>query len=447
MTGAARPRSCVRRRRLGLDRSPPWPPTIEGHANPARLAASFAPDVAAAARAGDTIAIALVGDAAGMLAATACAAAAHLPSEGCDLAVTGGLAALGPILTDALQAALPPRLRHCPAEGTPLDGAELLARETTTVHEHAVHRAERTAATDALDSLATEAVRPGLDDLDLRPPGAVVQLVLAAERDAQEALSRAAPQLAAVAEAVVVRMRAGGRLFYLGAGTPGRLATLDAAELAPTYSAPPGLVIPLLAGGPDAMRDAVEGAEDDVDAAGQALAVHGLVAGDAVIGIAASGRTPFVVGGLHHARATGALAVAIVNNAGSPAAAAADLAVEILTGPEVVAGSTRMTAGTTQKVALNALSTAVMVALGKTYGARMVDLRASNEKLRRRALRIVQEITGARADEAQAALAAAGFRVKPALVALMAGVDTATAERLLDTAGGRVRGAITKHGG
>ncbi len=416
---------------------------IEGHASPAGMAARFAPDVAEAARAGDAVAGALMRQAARALAGTAAAAAARLPGNGpCDLAITGGLVELGPLLMDPLMAALPPRLRHRTPDGTPLDGAALLTRNGTTIHEPALHRAAASAPRDALDGLATEAVRPGLDDLDLRPPGAIVHLVLDAEREAHHALARAAPQLAAAAEAVAARMRAGGRLFYLGAGTPGRLSTLDAAELAPTYNAPPGLVVPLLAGGPAAMRDAVEGAEDDTAAAGLALDAHGLTPGDAVVGIAASGRTPFVVGGLRHARAAGALTVAIVNNPGSPAAAAADLAVEILTGPELVAGSTRMTAGTTQKIALNALSTAVMIALGKTYGPRMVDLRATNEKLRRRALRIVQEITGAPADTARDALEAAGHRVKPALVALIAGVDTETAERLLHETGGRVRDAI-----
>ncbi len=420
---------------------------IERHASPARMAASFAPDVVEAARAGDAVAGALLRQATMALVGTARAAAARLPGDDpCDLAITGGLVGLGPLLMEPLVAALPARLRLRAPDGTPLDGATLLTRDGTTIHEPSLHRATAPAPVsgprDALDILATEAVRPGLDDLDLRPPGAIVHLVLDAEREAHHALARAAPRLAAAAEAVAARMQAGGRLFYLGAGTPGRLATLDAAELAPTYNAPPGLVIPLLAGGPAAMREAVEGAEDDPAAAGLALDAHGLAPGDAVVGIAASGRTPFVVGGLQHARAIGALTVAIVNNPGSPAAAAADLAVEILTGPELVAGSTRMTAGTTQKIALNALSTAVMIALGKTYGARMVDVRATNEKLRRRALRIVQEITGAPADAARDALEAAGQRVKPALVALIAGVDTATAERLLQEAGGRVRDAI-----
>ena len=255
-------------------------------------------------------------------------------------------------------------------------------------------------------------------------------------------MARAAPALAAAAEAVAARMVAGGRLFTLGAGTPGRLAVLDAAELLPTYNAPPGLVIPLLAGGLDALVRSAEGAEDDLDAAGAALDAHGLGPGDAVVGIAASGRTPYVVGGLRHARARGALTVAVVNNPGSPVAEAADLAVEILTGPEVVAGSTRMLAGTAQKVALNALSTSAMIALGRTYGPWMVDVRATNEKLRRRALRMVCTITGAGEDAAAAALAAADGEVKPAVVALLAGVDAAEAARRLARSGGRVREAL-----
>ena len=218
---------------------------------------------------------------------------------------------------------------------------------------------------------------------------------------------------------------------------------LDAAELAPTYSAPPGLVVPLLAGGPAAMIQAAEGAEDDWAAAAAALDRLDLGVGDAVLGIAASGRTPYVVGGLRHARSRGALTVAVVNNPRSPAAAAAELAVEILTGAEIVAGSTRMTAGTTQKIVLNTLSTTVMIALGKTYGARMVDVRASNEKLRHRALRMVQEITGAAEAPAAAALAEAGGRVKAAVVALLAGVDVAEADRRLAASGGFVRHAIT----
>ncbi len=413
------------------------PAAVEGGANPARTLASFAPDVVAAAASGDAVAAALLDAAAGALADTAAAAAARVPA-GLPVTLTGGLAS---VLAERVAARLGAALH--PPRGTALDGAVLLACDPVTVHEGAVHRAAAVPR-HALDGLATEGMQPGLDDLDLRGPGAVVHLVLAAERSAGDALNRAAPALAAAADAVAARMAAGGRLFYLGAGTPGRLATLDAAELGPTFNAPPGLVVPLLAGGPAAMLEAAEGAEDDTDAAGVALDAHGLAAGDCVVGITASGRTPFVVAGLAHAARRGALTVAVVNNPRSPAAAAAALAVEILTGAELIAGSTRMAAGTAQKIALNALSTAVMVAAGKTYGARMVDVRATNAKLRRRAARIVREVTGVTEADAAAALAASGGRVKPALVALLAKVDPAEAERRLQHSGGRVRQAVAR---
>jgi N-acetylmuramic acid 6-phosphate etherase len=421
---------------------------MEGHEAPPRFAATFAPDVAEAAAAGDPIASALLDRAAAALAATLRVAVRGLNTGGPHpLALTGGLLGPGFPLTERLRSALAEErlpIAHVPAAGTALDGARLLALRSGTVHEPGLHRATAAAAAtpDRLDLLATEGLRPGLEDLDLRSPGDIARLVIEAERTAQSALARAADQLAQAADAVAARMLKGGRLFYLGAGTPGRLAVLDAAELGPTFSAPPDLVIPILAGGPGALREAVEGAEDDPLAAGRELDAHNLTADDAVIGIAASGRTPFVVGGLRHARTRGALAVAIVNNSASPAAAQADIAVEILTGAELVAGSTRMTAGTSQKIALNAISTSAMIALGKTYGARMVDVRANNDKLRRRAHRMVREITGADESEAATALAAAGGRVKTAVVALLANVDAQTADRLLDAASGRVRNAI-----
>ncbi len=419
---------------------------LAGDPNPARIAAGFAPAVADAAASGDAVATTLIAAAARALATTVRAAASRLPGQHIwPFAVVGGLVSLGDVLLAPLHAALADApLAAVAAPGSALDGARLLTTPAATLYDGAVHRAAASAgkAPDSLDTLATEAVRPGLEDLDQRTPGAVVRLALEHERAAQDALLAAAPSLAALADAVADRMRRGGRLFYLGAGTSGRLATLDAAELSPTYSAPPGLVVALLAGGPRAMAQAVEGAEDDAGAAAAALDAHGLSAADAVVGIAASGRTPFVTGGLRHARDHGALTGAIVNNPASPVAAAAEFAVEILTGPEIVAGSTRMAAGTTQKIALNALSTACMVALGRTFGSRMVDLRASNAKLRRRALRTLCEVTGCTEDAAANALAASGGRVKPALVMLLAELDAATAERRLDAAGGHVRRAI-----
>ena len=424
------------------------PARLTADPNPARLAATFAPAVIQTALAGDPVARGLIDAAAAALIATLRAARQHLPADRpFPVALVGGLAAT-PSLTHPLLAALPTlALTLIATPGSALDGARWLATTHTTLFDAHVHRVTKTdtATTDTLDQLATETVRPGLEDLDQRSPAVIVSLSLAAERAAQDALALAAPALGALADAVAARMAQGGRLFYLGAGTPGRLAMLDAAELAPTYSAPPGQVVALLAGGPSAMIQAAEGAEDDAAAAAAALDDHGLTAGDAVIGIAASGRTPFVVGGLIHARSRGALTGAIVNNPGSPAAAAADIAVEILTGPEIVAGSTRMTAGTTQKIALNALSTACMIALGKTYGSRMVDVRASNTKLRRRALRTVCEVAACSETEAAAALASVGGRVKPALVMLLAGIDAATAERRLEAAGGHIRRAMTDH--
>jgi len=295
---------------------------------------------------------------------------------------------------------------------------------------------------EELDRLPTESVRPGLADLDQRPGAELVHLLLAAERDAQAALARAEPQIAAAAEAIAGRMGQGGRLFYLGAGTPGRLAVLDAAELGPTFSVPPGVVVPLLAGGPAAITRAVEGAEDDAATGAADLQAHQPERRDAVVGITASGRTPYVIGGLDHARSVGALAVAVVNNPDTAAAACADHAIEVLTGPEIIAGSTRLTAGTTQKIVLNTLSTAVMIRLGKTYGAWMVDLDATNSKLRRRALRIVRTVTGADEAVAERTLAEANGRVKVAIVALLAGVSPGDAARRLAGSGGRVRAAL-----
>ncbi|WP_369815640.1 N-acetylmuramic acid 6-phosphate etherase [Mycobacterium sp. 852002-40037_SCH5390672] len=285
-----------------------------------------------------------------------------------------------------------------------------------------------------LDALATEAVRPDLYDLDARPIAEVVGLLVAAEAEAHGAVAAAVPQIAAAAEAIAARLDRGGRLIYAGAGTPGRLGVLDAAECAPTFGT--DLVRGVIAGGPGALTEAVEGAEDAFDPADLA----DLTGADVLVGITASGRTPYVLGALEHARGAGALTVAIVNNPGSEASA--DVMIELLTGPEVLAGSTRLTAGTAQKVVLNALSTSVMIALGKAYGPRMVDVRATNAKVRRRAVRIVRDAAGVDEETATAALAAAGGHAKTAIVALRTGVDAAEAAARLDRARGRVRDAL-----
>ncbi|OYV59857.1 MAG: N-acetylglucosamine-6-phosphate deacetylase, partial [Acidocella sp. 21-58-7] len=240
----------------------------------------------------------------------------------------------------------------------------------------------------------TETVRTDLVGLEGRPALQIVETFLAQERAAQTALAFAAPKLAELAQAVAAKLAKGGRLFYAGAGTSGRLALLDAVECGPTFGISEGVIIPLLAGGDMAFLRAAEGAEDNREAAIAALNAEAFSAADALIGIAASGATPFTLAAIEHAQALGGLTGAIVNNVNTAIAAAAQIAVEINSGPEIIAGSTRLSAGTTQKIALNILSSTIMIKLGKTYGPYMVDVRASNEKLRRRAARITAAIAG-----------------------------------------------------
>jgi N-acetylmuramic acid 6-phosphate etherase len=337
------------------------------------------------------------------------------------VALVGGLAGVE---------ALRERLDLIPAAGDALDGALRLG----AIHEPHVLRLRARAVTHGLDALATEAVRPGLDDLDARPIGEIVALLVAAEAEAHGAVAAAIPRIASAAEAIAARLERGGRLVYAGAGTPGRLGVLDAAECAPTFGT--DLVRGVIAGGRAALTEAIEGAED----AFESTDLADLTAADALVGITASGRTPYVLGALEHARAAGALTVAIVNNPSSEASA--DVVIELLTGPEVLAGSTRLTAGTAQKVVLNALSTSVMIALGKAYGPRMVDVRATNAKLRRRAVRIVRDAAGVDEETATAALDAANGHAKTAIVALLAGVNASEAVIRLDRARGRVRDAL-----
>jgi N-acetylmuramic acid 6-phosphate etherase len=294
-----------------------------------------------------------------------------------------------------------------------------------------------------LDLLPTEQVRPDLEDLDARPVEDIVGELLAAEAGVAAALDAARAELAAAAAAIAVRLGQGGRLVYVGAGTPGRIAALDAVECGPTFGVPDGTVVAVVAGGEQAAGRALEEAEDDVEAARERLSELRLSARDVVVGVTASGRTPFVVEALATARAAGARTVAVTNNAGTPVARGADHRVELLTGPEVVGGSTRLTAGTAQKVALNVLSTAAMIRRGRTYGAWMVGVQAGNDKLRRRAARIVQEITGVTAAKAAEALEAASGDTAVALVMLVRGDDPAAASARLHAAGGHVRNALS----
>jgi N-acetylmuramic acid 6-phosphate etherase/N-acetylglucosamine-6-phosphate deacetylase len=288
----------------------------------------------------------------------------------------------------------------------------------------------------------TEYARPDLHDLDERESLDIVKAFLAQEAAAQRALAGVAPQLAELADAVGEKLRAGGRLFYVGAGTSGRLALLDAVECGPTFGIPDGVIIPLLAGGEQAFLRAVEGAEDDAQAAVDALMAHHITQNDALVGIAASGRTPFTLAAVAHANAAGALTGAIVNNLHSALGKAAHIAIEINSGPEVIAGSTRLAAGTAQKIALNILSSTVMIRLGKVYGPYMVDVRATNEKLRQRAMNITATVAGVPEASAEAALAATKMQVKTAIVMLRLGVPADLAAEVLRRAGGSLRKAL-----
>lgn len=293
-----------------------------------------------------------------------------------------------------------------------------------------------------LDGLTTEAGNAATRDLDTMSVAEILTVMNTQDLLVPVAVGRVLPRIAQAVELAVEALRAGGRLVYLGAGTSGRLGVLDATECPPTFGTDPEQVLGILAGGRDALVRSAEGAEDDPALAVADLDRIGLASRDVLVGIAASGRTPYVLGGLDHARGIGCRTVSIACTTPALVSAHADVAIEVDTGPEVLTGSTRLKAGTAQKLVLNLVSTATMVRLGKVYGNLMVDVRPSNEKLRARALRIVVEATGCSTDQARSALAGAGGHAKTAIVMVLADVDAATARARLDAAGGFVRGAL-----
>ena len=296
---------------------------------------------------------------------------------------------------------------------------------------------------------ATAAGLPGTETASARHPHldryGSAELVAAIASDqavAVQAVLAAGAQLAQAVEAALPRLRAGGRLIYAGAGTSGRLGVLDSVELLPTFSWPSARARALMAGGPSAMYLAVEGAEDDHEQGARDLRALAPSAQDVVIGLAASGTTPYVLGVLQAARQAGALTIGMANNALTPVLAAAQCPVLLDTGAEIVSGSTRLKAGTAQKIALNTLSTALMVRLHKVHGNLMVDLRATNAKLRARALRLTRLATGAEEPVARAALEAAEGHVKTAIVMLRAGLPAPEARARLEAAAGSVEQAL-----
>lgn len=293
-----------------------------------------------------------------------------------------------------------------------------------------------------LAALGTEAANPRTADLDAMSTLEVLQAINAEDQTVAAAVQRVLPAVARAVDLVVAARQQGGRLVYVGAGTSGRLGLLDAVECPPTFGTAPEEVVGLLAGGDGAFAVAVEGAEDDPDRAVADLVALDVGPGDVVVGLAASGRTPYVVAALHHAGHVGAGTVSVACNPGSPVSALADVAIEVETGPEVVAGSTRLKAGTAQKMVCNMLSTAAMVRTGKVYRNLMVDVRPTNAKLVDRARRIVA--TAALVDEQRAdeALRAADGHAKTAVVMLLAGCGVEEAQARLVGHGGRVREAV-----
>ncbi|MFG2478536.1 N-acetylmuramic acid 6-phosphate etherase [Streptomyces fagopyri] len=292
-----------------------------------------------------------------------------------------------------------------------------------------------------LSTLGTESRNRRTAELDRMPVTELLATMNDEDQTVAVAVRTALPEIAAAVDKITASLRAGGRLVYLGAGTSGRIGLLDAVECPPTFGTAPDRVVGLLSGGPGAFVLAVEGAEDDPELAVADLDAIGLTVHDTVVGLAASGRTPYVVGGLQHARAIGAATVSVACNSDAVISRHADVAIEVPTGPEILTGSTRLKGGTAEKLVCNMLSTATMVQLGKVYGNLMVDLRATNEKLVDRARRMVAQATGADLDAAAAALQEADGHAKTAIVMLLAGCTRAEAADRLEAAHDDVRAA------
>jgi N-acetylmuramic acid 6-phosphate etherase len=304
-------------------------------------------------------------------------------------------------------------------------------------------RARSSAPTD-FASLPTEALNPRSEYLDTLPPEDVVRLLVDEEANAVKAVKARSKEIAEAARLIAEKLAAGGRLIYVGAGTSGRLGTLDASECVPTFGVPPSLVVPIIAGGPHALTRAVEGAEDSAREAEQRMRRVAVGPADVVCCIAASGVTQFSRAALEYAQFRRAATI-FVSCAGPPAAAAeplADVVIALQTGPEVIAGSTRLKAGTATKLVLNALSTTAFVLLGKTYGGLMVDVRPTNAKLWARATRIVRRLSGLSEEEAEKLIKKAGGRAKVALVMHHAKVNAARAKELLVQNKGSLRAIV-----
>lgn len=297
---------------------------------------------------------------------------------------------------------------------------------------------------ESLGKLNTETIDPRYSQIDFLSTSELLKLMNENDQGVSVAVAKVLPQIEQTILEISKRMSQGGRLIYVGAGTSGRLGVLDASECIPTFSIPEGVVIGLIAGGDTALRKGIEGAEDVREASVKELKDLKLSNLDTVVGVAASGRTPYAMGAMEYAQSIGALSIALTCNPNSEMSKYADVAIEVDTGPEILAGSTRMKAGTAQKLVLNMISTVAMINLGKTFGNLMVDLQVTNVKLRDRAIRIIQAATQADANVAEEALVAANNQVKVAIVMLLLQISREEAESSLNEANSRVREAIKR---
>ena len=295
---------------------------------------------------------------------------------------------------------------------------------------------------EKLAGLRTEQVDAKFALLDVMSISELLQVMNESDAEVPRAVALVLPTVEKVIEAIVDRMMQGGRLIYMGAGTSGRLGVLDAAECGPTFSVSPDQVMAFIAGGDAALRIPVEGAEDSPDAGIADLQSVKISSLDVVVGIAASGRTPYVIGGLKYAQSVGALSISLSCNPNSAISAGVDFAIEVDSGPELLAGSTRLKSGTAQKLVLNMISTVTMIRLGKTFGNLMVDLQITNQKLQDRALRIIENATGAPRAEAATALEASGQVVKVAILMILLHTDADKARERLQASANRIRQAL-----
>jgi N-acetylmuramic acid 6-phosphate etherase len=294
-----------------------------------------------------------------------------------------------------------------------------------------------------LDRLVSEGRNPETMGIDLLPTVDILRKINDEDRGVPAAVEKVIPEIAFAVDRIVGAFQKGGRLIYMGAGTSGRLGVLDASECPPTFGVPQDMVLGLIAGGPDALMRATEGAEDDVKNGVKELQDINLTADDVVVGIAVSGRTPYVIGGLTYAKEVGATTVALSCNTASIIAGIADIAISPVVGPEALTGSTRLKSGTAQKLVLNMLTTASMIRIGKSYENLMVDVHPSNKKLFARAARIVMQATRCTAEQARQALDRTDNDVKLAILITITGMDVAEAREALHNAGGFLRKAIS----